>query len=58
MKCTECQSERNHLHGGRWNCKLGFIINNNEHLCNKCASKRIGFKTLSNINNERKLQQA
>lgn len=49
MKCTECQSESNHLHGVRWNAKLGYIIGKDEYLCHKCANKRVGFKTASQI---------
>lgn len=55
LTCTECNASTNHTHGERWSSKLGFIINKDENLCSKCASKRQGFKTLSTINSERKL---
>lgn len=54
MNCTECGKQSNTLHGERWNCNLGFIIKVDEKLCDKCASKRKGFKTLYDINQTRK----
>lgn len=54
LKCTECGQNTNHTHGERWNSKIGFIINKDENLCSRCASKRKGFRTLSTINKERK----
>jgi len=58
MKCTECNKKAKTLHGERWSSKHGFVIHKTENLCDRCASKREGFKfageLLSNI--ERKLQ--
>lgn len=56
MRCTECNAETNHLHCERWSSKIGYIINKDEAICTKCAKKRKGFKTLSQINKERKSQ--
>lgn len=52
MKCTECKKESDHLHCERWSSKHGYIINKNESLCDNCAGKRQGFKTLMEINND------
>jgi len=43
MKCTNCNTDASLLHGFRWNQKYGYIINDNELLCDKCAEQRPGF---------------
>jgi DNA-directed RNA polymerase subunit RPC12/RpoP len=61
MICTECKKEVKTTYAGYWyndGSKNGiWIINEDEHLCPKCASKRTGFRTLSEINNSRKLKK-
>ena len=54
LECTEYGCRTSHMHGERWSSKVGFVINKEEHLCTPFATKRIGFKTLSAINAERK----
>lgn len=50
--CTSCNTRSALLHGERWNCELGFIIKPGENLCDDCAEKRVGYKTLNEINSE------
>lgn len=52
MTCTECQKKTNRVHYDRWSAKHGQIIGEDERICDSCASKRIGYKTLSDINKE------
>lgn len=51
-KCTECFKLTEHRYGERWNYKIGHIIKPMEWICFECASKRPGFMTLTDINNE------
>lgn len=53
LTCSSCGKLTDHTYGERWNCNQGYIIKWGEHLCYDCASKREGFKTLTEINAER-----
>ena len=53
MKCTECHKRTDHLHSERWNCKLGYIINKGERLCDNCAEKRYGFLQVGDLLKEK-----
>lgn len=53
LTCTECGIQTNNTRGETWNAKIGYIILPGEKLCRKCAIKRNGFKTLTELNKER-----
>ncbi|MCK9209269.1 MAG: hypothetical protein M0P61_00395 [Ignavibacteriaceae bacterium] len=61
MICTECKKEAKTTYAGYWHndgSKDGvWVIKEGEHLCEDCAEKRTGFKTLREINNSRKLKK-
>lgn len=53
-ECTECLAMVNSTITGYYRAGFGKIIGDDEHLCIPCASKRIGFRYLDKINEERK----
>jgi hypothetical protein len=53
LTCTECGIQTNSTRGETWNAKIGYIIRPGEKLCCKCANKRKGYKTLTELNKER-----
>lgn len=54
LKCTECGKKGlSNVHQTRWSSAYGFIIKDGESLCDYCAEKREGFKTLKEIHDDR-----